>query len=745
MGLFSSKKKTYVSSVVYNLAGPIEDRPDYLKSVLLGKVLSNNRERLSDSINKAYLGGAGLRFRSYHRWCRTNFKQVGVPTDRFYGKPQFNQAEVAAALLADYEITASIDWVDSGGAEIEMWGRQWMRANMPEKEATDTWTVDYVEDLGEGLINFTDGTPAVRFDPVGYRQGGDWLYVSYSRPTSVNRWTTPLLFIYERGTGSAALDQLFDRSVTTGEYLPFIPIRHETKFLSESYKPEVFKEAKKAYKKATGAKISELIENIADNPDLDQIDFTYIVFGVSFNIKDMASKRYMFTYLKHLMNNQVIGATTFNEWMVRQPGINAGIVSWLEWAAVQNGNAAGSPIVGAQPNRPATTAPPMNSVIIQDRGPGQTNMKMEITWFSIVPALGQGLGKADAKVGDVWFTFAGGQVINARSYTADEAENLQIDTVEAYWQKSATEYEKLTIKGLTHINHIYNGKTEVTTAAQALVDEDESGFIIPIHYETFKEMSLVDSTQMATQSMNLVFNCYQIVKKKWYQRGLFKVLLVVVIIVVSIYYPPAGALFGGGGGGLLGASATVGAALGFAGTAALIAGTIANMVAAMILTKLITYVSVELLGEKIGFIVAAIASFVALNVGTSLANGGSLAGSWSAMMEPMNLMALTNSVGNAYSQIINADTMDLVKKSQEALNDYRDQSLELQENYAQQFGYGSAYFDPMSLTETGQSFFTETSETFLGRTLMTGSDIAQMGNDLITNFVELTLQNEFKE
>lgn len=741
MGLFSSKKKTYVSSVVYNLAGPIEDRPEYLKSVLLGNVMSRKPQRISEVIQPAYLGGAAMRLRNYHRWARTSYKQVGIPTDRFYGKPNFNGTAVAAALLADFEITAAVDWVDSGASQIDMWGRQWLRANMPEKEDTDTWSVDYIEDTSEALINFTDGTAPVRFDPVGYKPLGDWLYISYSRPLTVNRWTTPLLFIYQRGTGSAGLDALFERSASTGEYLPFIPIRHESKFLSSSYKPDVYKEAVKAYKKATGSKFSDLVENISKNEELDQIDFAYILFGVSFNIKDMSARRYMFKYLKHLMNNQVIGATTFNQWAANQPNITAGIGAWLEWAAQQKQNPVGQPVTGPAPGRPTLSAPPMNSVIIQDNGPGRTNMKMEITWYSILPSIGSGKGRQNAKVGDVWFTFVGGQTIVASAYTKDEAENLRVDTIEAYWQKSETEYEKLIIKGLAHINHIYNGKSVDITAAQALVDEDESGFIIPIHYDTFRDISLVDATQMATQSMNIVFNCYQIVKKKWYQRGLFKVILVIVVVVISVYFPPAGGVAGG----ILGPAATVGAALGFVGTAALVAGVVANMVAAMILTQLITYVSVELLGEKIGFMIAAIASFVALNVGTTMMNGGTLASSWSSMMQASNLLALTNAVGNGYAQMINADTADILKKSQEVADDYRQQTLELQEKYAQQFGYGTALFDPLSLTETGQTFFTETRESFLGRTLLTGSEIAQMGNDMIENFVELTLQNEFKE
>ena len=744
MGLFSSSKKTYVSSVVYNLAGPIEDRPDYLKSVLLGNVLSRKPQRIVEVLKGSYLGGTGMRLRNYHRWARENFKQVGIPKDTFYGYPVFDGAAVADALYADFYMIAEVDWVDSGPAQIEMWGRQWLRDNMPAKETTDTWTVDYVEATGDALINFSDGTAPVLFKPTNYKPSGDWLYISYSRSKQVNRWTDPGLFIYERGMGSPALDAMFSRATSTGEYLPFIPIRHETKFLSSSYKPAVYDEAVKAYKKATGAKLSELIEDISENPDLDEIDFAYIMFGVSLNIEDMASRRYMFSYFKHLVMNQMVGANVFNQWAANQPVVTAGIDAWLAWYALQETRPVGQALTGPAPERPTLSSMPGNSVIIQDNGPAATGLKMEMTWQSMSHVILAGVGKPEAKLGDVWFTFANSQEIVASAYSDDEAENLTVDTIEAYWQRTPGFYEKMVIRGLTHINHIYNGKSVEITAAQALVDIDESGFIVPIHYETFRQMSLVDSTQMATQCMNIVFNCYQIVKKKWYQRGFFKVLLAIAVIAISIFFPPGGAAVGSTVG-LLGTAATVGASLGFAGLAAIIAGTVANMVAAMILTQLITFLSVELLGDKIGFIVAAIASFVALNVGMALRSGETLASAWASMTSSVNILSLTNSVGNAYSQVINSNTMDILQKSQAALDDYRKQSLELQENYAEQFGYGTAVFNPMALTEVGESFFTEDADTFLGRTLMTGSDIAQMGNDLITNFVELTLHNEFKE
>lgn len=743
MGIFSASKKTYVSSVVYNLAGDINDRPDYLKSVVLGNLLTQRQFSIVDTIRTSYVEGPGMRLRSYHRWAKNHYKQVGIPTDTFYGKAEIDPEAVAAEMQATFSIRAAIDWVDSGAADIVMWGRQWLRANMPAKEPLNVWRVDFIAETNEAMIVFSDGTPTVVFDPLGYDPDGRWyLYVSYSRSEQINRWTTPQLFIYKRGSGSAVLDALVVSNPVNGEYVPFIPLRHENEFISDTYKPLVYAEASKAYKKAIGGKFDELIEKVEENPDLDDIDFAYIAFGASLNTKDMASKRYIFKYLKHLLTHESVGAAGFSNWYSLQDERASRRGDFNQWVYEQTVYDEGLPVTEPPPeDRGTFTSVPSNSVIIQDKGPGNTNFKMEMKWNYMLLTTGTGLAKEDAKVGEVWTTFADSEEIEISAFTVDEVENLTIDTIEFYWQKTADSWEKITAVGLVHLNHIYNGKFVEISAAQALLDDDESGFIVPINYEVFREISLVDATQMSTQCVNIVFNCYQIVKQKWYQTGWFKVLLFIVIIVVV-------AMTGGfaaGGVGLLGTNAGIGIALGFSGIAATIAGVVANMVAAMILTKLITYASVAVLGEKIGMIVAAIAAFITLQIGVGLQAGTSLAASWSSLMNPMNLLHLSNSVMNGYAGMLQADTMEIMEKLGEALQDFRVQSLALQGQYAEQFGYGTAAFNPMSLTDTGQSFFTEPAETFLSRTLLTGIDIAEISNGLITNFVELTLRNPYSE
>ena len=99
-------------------------------------------------------------------------------------------------------------------------------------------------------------------------------------------------------------------------------------------------------------------------------------------------------------------------------------------------------------------------------------------------------------------------------------------------QISDTEWEALEIIGAVHDNLIYNNKSVTITATEALLDNEESGFLLPIHYATYREMSLVDATQLGTQTSFMVLNSYKVVKKKWYQTGFFKLVVFVAVIAV---------------------------------------------------------------------------------------------------------------------------------------------------------------------------------------------------------------------
>jgi hypothetical protein len=264
--------------------------------------------------------------------------------------------------------------------------------------------------------------------------------------------------------------------------------------------------------------------------------------------------------------------------------------------------------------------------------------------------------------------------------------------------------------------------------------------LVPLHYPTFTALGMKTYTQLSTSCVYMVFNCYKVVKKKWYQRGFFKIIVVIAVIVISVVlFAPSGGTSSFLGAGLLGSSAAVGAALGFSGLAAAIVGAVANAIAAALLLKIVQAASIAIFGDKLGLIIGTIAGIVALNVGTNFMNTGSLSMNWGALTKADSLLRLTSAVGNDFAQIEMQKVQGYAEKSEAAEKDYEQQSQQISDLYAQNIGSDRGIFDPMSLTSIG-SLLIESPDAFLNRTLMTGSDIAQLTQDLLSNFTELTLE-----
>jgi len=235
---------------------------------------------------------------------------------------------------------------------------------------------------------------------------------------------------------------------------------------------------------------------------------------------------------------------------------------------------------------------------------------------------------------------------------------------------------------------------------------------------------------MSTACMFIVFNCYQVVKQKWYQTGLFKVVVIIVIIVIAVFT-------GGAAAGLLGTAASVGAAVGLTGIAAIIVGTIANALAAMLLIKLIGVVAVKAFGEKVGTIIGAIAGIIAVAVGSSVINGGTVAQGFSSLTTAENLTKLTVAAGNGYAGYMQAAVQETVGETNALLERYNDQSKAIAQQYNDVIGTDRGIIDPVTLTDATQHIY-ESMDSFISRTLMTGADIAEMSYSLLENFVDIT-------
>jgi hypothetical protein len=855
MGLFSSKKKIYVASTCYNLAGDELDRPNYLKSLVLRNILSGTKDSIGDTLIRGYLKGPGVKMRTFFRWADGfdpdlpgNYDYIGMPSG-FMSQ----NGTIPLSLLAPHVPLGSADsiWVqyaESGIADFGVWVEQWILDNEPER-IEENWSADineagvctltreddsevtiplvdfdknknyiyiyYNEIFGEVISPIEPGTlDVLGTDPFADTTGWtltstvttsevtspsslayDKIVRTYERVTYMGRLPGPeqvlyslkeyrtdthdqieiagpaledyrttvtdeqeivhstistlKVMIYQIKSGTTALDELFELSADYGKFYPPIPVRIDGVFLSEDDFSEEYEVAKKAYKKATDNDFDELIEKLAENEDIGDIDYAYVVFGVSINVLENACRHYMWEFFQYLRNIQSGGPSAYNGFTSNYTAYKEAYDIWQEWSDAQS--IPSDPLYNTpEPDFPDRDIININEFVINNVGVGTSplNYDVRISWTYIAETeTASGLGKPGAKRGDFWLEYQGEDEFlrNVAGATNDPLDASRVETIRMYYQIEDNQYQYIDVVGMIHRNYIYGGKYVETTAKQGLEATEESGFIFPLHNGTYRQLPLAVSTQMATAVTFLVLNSYQIVKVRWYQRGIFKIIFVIVLAVLSVVFT------GGSTTGLLFSAMKVGSVV--AGVtvtySAAIFAAVANALAALVLVTIIEAGAVALFGDEIGAIIGAIAGVIAGGI-TVGANGiGSFALNWSEFLKVDNLLKLTNAISRGYMGYVNAKIEGMSEELAAITADSEQQQRELLVKQYEEFGASGQLINPMMLVDlpnvssrnsTSRAEVIRTVDDFLSQTLLLGSEISDISRNLLYDFVELSLR-----
>lgn len=713
MGLFGSKK-TYVASTVYNMAGDELKRLNFLKTAVVGSIIGTNKYSTADVIQSVFLPGPGIQSRSFFRWALEHYQGIGVPTGTLGGVFNLDSSAVVPYLPVDVGQTAVVVSLSVGPTDFSYWAEKWMMENHPDKMGL-AWVADLLPNGTQIVITYPDATTDT-FAPPGMTQG-EFVYVVYTPTDTAGAIHDSRYWIYRIGSGNAVLDAAVAHSHTSGEWLPTIPFRIDNNFLSANYNPAAYELAKKAYRKASGRKkYSTIVDKIADNASLSEIDHAYMTYGVCLNVRENACRQYIFRLFDRLVTGQAYSSADFNAYA-------NDVLNYTQ----TGGNV---PIA------------PTNSLRVRSQGPMLSIcLDFEIRWQTMSKLRGVGLVRPGVhKRGDYWIEKGSAPVaspagtINAGG-TPLGFSGTGFEKITIYRQASDTRWQAIEVTGLKHLNHIYQDKSVEITAWEALDDADDTGFIVPLHYETLRQMSLVKSTQMMTAATFMVFNSQKTVKTKWYQTIIFKIFIFIVIIAITVVTMGSGTAPAVG---VLGSALAVGTAVGLSGVLAVIVGAIINALVAMIIAKIIGMVSVELFGAKWGAIIGAIVTMVVLAGATGFANGQSLSAVWGSMMNPISIINMTSSVGNGIVGYMQASVAETMGKIQDLNKDYNKQSKDISDKLAELYGGSRGTIDPLDLVNIGQMQFFESEQAFLSRTLMTGTDIANMTQDMLNNFTSYT-------
>lgn len=756
MGLFSSKTKIYVASTAYNLAGDEDLRPNILRSVILGGVLKGGKEGFGYHLQRSIMNGPGSRVRRFHSWAAKNYT-LGMPSATM-GVDTPVSAEVAISGLKPllslgpnehlWPLSALVD-----DADIHYWAERWVLENHPGLD-DDLWAAEWDMVTLKIKIFVGDDQVAELTAPEDLlwgatNEGRKLLYILYKIVTQDPETmevteSEPRLFTYRMGSGNVVFDTLVKTRSKEPEFFPAIPLRKKKRSIRHSSHSSDYPMVSKAFKKLTGGKITELLDQIEENKQIGNVDSAYLVLGVSLNTKENAGREYIYRFMRRLMEKQFPyqQEIPLESSTLAKPTAASAMES-ARWLAVHQSYNTANPVF-------YSVLPPITSIFNQSRkfelrthSPGLSQADFRLEWQHIEETVHVGNAKTfdgnttrgHAKVGEYWFAkgpdrelwrWVGGKAFGKERYPQ----------IYLFHQFSKRRYRRLACIGMVHRNFIYGGHAASVTAKKALSDSEESEFIVPLHMPTLRDMGLVKVNQLSTCSAYLVFNSYKKVKVRWYQRGFFKFVFAIAAVALSMF--TAGASLATMGG-VLGVNATVGAALGASAATAAVVGAIANTIAGMIVATLISKTSTKLFGEKIGAIIGTIASFVAITYATQFAMHGNFAVDWGRMIRVDNLIELTNSVSNAYTQWVNADTAEIYDKINDLEATYTDEMKKIQELSKEILGMTAGEIDPMMFIDASE-YFGENSDAFLSRTLLTGSEIAELAFAMVENFADISLE-----
>lgn len=743
-------RKTYVSSSISNLGQGDDSGTKFLTSAVLSGIMSRSKKvGLGAFLSNTILASNGVNLKRYFNWA-SNYYTPGLPDAKIEDYSVVDTAAVLTAIKNSYTLTSGTElyvyeaFIDNG--DIDYFAEDWVRQNHPNTP-TSNWSAYYDFTTNQmvvvlnGTSNYVTPPSDLAWAMTAPRASKrllyyTWNYVTKNSTTLAITRGTPALATYREGSGNTALDAFFNSDTSVSEFYPELPLRVNNVSINHSSMSSTKAHVNEAFRKLTGSSIDDLADQIDNNANVDAIDHAFIMHGVPLNTSNQSGLEYIYRFFENLIAYQGSTSSQFALFESAQGTMIEDEINEARWSlAFENTPEPAHPLYVANADLdPKTSVQPPTFTLKID---GSADLDIRLRWNN---------------VREIMFTGNGARFDNNQTRPLlKKDEHLVIQDVPStfkikQWQNGnitwnnedlpkfylIRQYEKdyfsvLEITGAMHSNYVYGSHAVHITAAEAFADTGESPFLVPLHFPTIEEMGINQLEDLSRNCTYLLVNSYQVVRTSWWQDN-FRWIIAVVAIVVTI-------ATGGAGAGILGTNLSVGTAVGLSGTAAIIAGAVINMAAAAIVTTLIMEASKELFGDEIGRVVGIIASVLTISyMSGDFGETFELADLFNAD----NLITMSNAASNAYVEFLNADTMNIMEQMDDAQTAYEEESERITALAEEVLGVTNNAFNPMIFTDATE-YFGESRQSFLDRTLMTGSDVARVSHGIIENFVDISL------
>lgn len=203
--MFKRKRKVKVFSDVYNLAGDIHDRPNFLKTVVIDQTLHKTKPTMSQALHDAYVGGPGIALRRVVPYAEKigYYEKVGQDQATIQTSKSVDINQLTDAMNYRFGFDVRIYEAEISNLDIEWWTLQHLYLYYPEY--TDKiFESTYDEDTSEIKVDFFENeedeepSETLVFTSPSFTSAltgsGEFLYVVYGalgRPETLEEIEVP--------------------------------------------------------------------------------------------------------------------------------------------------------------------------------------------------------------------------------------------------------------------------------------------------------------------------------------------------------------------------------------------------------------------------------------------------------------------------------------------------------------------------------------------------------------------------
>jgi hypothetical protein len=561
VGLFSSKKVTNTGTAISPL---LDEKPNLIRNAILKA--SFNDLPFVPTIVETLIAGYNIDPRSYYRQGENGSYRLGLPQGNV-PTVTVREDEVKVVIAAEegllqtdinfqnirYEVpseseisryilnnTSSFNYdrltgILTGGIPLEVG----FEAKLKFSETVDTNAFLDFEDTPyfyvppdwhhrmtfevyntlDPLITRPDTTTSVQITPnTEYPKIGDFqtqMYVvNYGILDGIGGQSETITFLYSHQTEFYPTLDVYDEEDLQSPYFPIAPIRIDKQMVGDPnhaiplYANQDFKKELENLLGDTGISLETLQTALEDNPDIDSVDDSYIIFAIPFgsehdgtiahSSKDQATLKYCYRYFKYLHDDVQLQDKA--EFLVSEAGRGS-------------------------------RAPNFNVVHITD-----SELLQALYWNYVdieeIDYLAPNTGVRN----------------NAKSYSMGGT--LHEDppaTDEDFYSRSELHFylhdddllttSKITVHGLYIQNDVIRDNVVVNTLWESFVlnaETPKDGFYVPISYRVLQTLNAREQDDVAFGGLMLVTYAVQVTTIKWYQKASFLKILKIVLFVIAI-------------------------------------------------------------------------------------------------------------------------------------------------------------------------------------------------------------------